>query len=163
MRCQSFRISVWKNRQPLFIRGTSYLSSLLMLVSVMICPALADHPVGVEIDPQLMRSGEKGDNWCVTWGADGALYTAQCDGRGWFDENGNMREFKNTHIWRITGGPDSKSFRAEMMEVFPDYSRSGLTEIYGPIIPPDDVTKFVPAGTKLRDGWNWYGYGYGSR
>ncbi len=169
MRCQSVRTSTWKNRQHFSIRGASYLS-FVTLVSVTICQALAGHPVGVEIDPQVMRSGDNGDNWCMTWGEDGALYTAQCDGRGWLDENGNMREFKNTHIWRITGGPDSKSphatfaerkatFRAEMMEVFPDYSRSGLTEIYGPIIPPDDVTKFVPAGTKLRDGWNWYGYG----
>jgi len=45
-----------------------------------------------------------------------------------------------------------------MLKGFPDYSRTGLTEIYGPIVEPDAVTKFPPAG-KLRDGWNWYGYG----
>ncbi len=115
-------------------------------------------PVGVEFDPHIFRSGEKGDNWCMTWGADGALYTAQCDGRGWYDENGKKRDFKNTQIWRITGGPDSAGFKAEMLEGFPDYSRTGYTEIYGPIIPPDSATRFPPPG-KLRDGWNWYGYG----
>lgn len=117
-----------------------------------------EYPVGAELDTTVFRSGHRGDNWFSTWGEDGALYTAQCDGSGWLYENGDKREYKNNLIWRITGGPDSASFKTERLEVYPDYSRTGLTEIYGPIVPPDTGIQFVPPG-KLRDGWNWYGYG----
>lgn len=137
------------------VRGILF---FIAVVSSITCQSPRQYPVGVEIDPAVFRSGEKGDNWCMTWGSDGALYTAQCDGRGWYDKDGNKREFKNTQIWRINGGPDADSFKAEMIDGFPDYSRTGLTEIYGPVIPPDSVTKFPPPG-RLRDGWNWYGYG----
>ena len=37
-------------------------------------------PVDIVIDDYIMRSGDRGDNWCLTWGEDGALYTNQCDG-----------------------------------------------------------------------------------
>ena len=114
-------------------------------------------PVDLEIDNYVMRSGDRGDNWFSTWGEDGALYTNQCDGRGWKNEDGSLREYHNNVIWRIFGGPDSSSFDPEPIE-YPDYSRSGYTEIYGPIIPPDTGIQFVPHG-KLRNGWNWYGYG----
>lgn len=114
-------------------------------------------PVDIVIDDYIMRSGDRGDNWCLTWGEDGALYTNQCDGRGWKNKDGSLRDYHNNVIWRITGGPDTITFSPAPIE-YPDYSRSGYTEIYGPIIPPDTAIKFVPAG-KLRDGWNWYGYG----
>ena len=115
VRCYYGCVLTDRNQRRLLVRAAWYGSLVLMLVWITTRQALGGHPIGLEIDPHVMRSGEKGDNWCVTWGADGALYTAQCDGRGWLDENGEMREFKNTQIWRITGGPDSKSFKAEMM------------------------------------------------
>jgi len=117
------------------------------------------YPVSATLDSKVIRNSEYGDNWFSTWGSDGAFYTSQCDGRGWLDDNGNIREFKNNQIWRITGGPDSASFRAEILEGYPDYSRTGITEIYGPIIAPDTTTKFPLPNSKERDGWNWYGYG----
>lgn len=114
-------------------------------------------PVDVEICETIMRSGDRGDNYFMTWGEDGALYANQCDGRGWINEDGSLRDYHNNVIWRITGGPVSLSFKPEPV-VYPDYSRTGFTEIYGPIVSPDTAIKFVPPG-KLRDGWNWYGYG----
>lgn len=116
------------------------------------------YPITVEFNPDIMRSGDNGDNWFMTIGEDDALYVAQCDGRGWYKDDGNKRDFKNHQAWRITGGPDSSSFKAAMID-YPDYSRTGLTEIHGPIIPPDSVIEFPRGNKKLLRDWNWYGYG----
>ena len=143
--------------------NNNFRNTLLILLIALLTSACQEprkaYPVGAKLDSKVIRSSEYGDNWFSTWGSDGAFYTAQCDGRGWLDENGNQREFKNNQIWRITGGPDSASLQAEMLEGYPDYSRTGITEIYGPIIPPDTTIKFPLPNSKERDGWNWYGYG----
>lgn len=121
------------------------------------CTRVPDIPTGVEFEPGVFRSGDNGDNWCVTWAADGDLYTSQCDGRGWRYPDGNQRDFMNNQVWQISGGPDSGSFRPIFLEDAPDYSRSAQTEIYGPIVPPDSCIEF-PQPDRL-DVWNWYGYG----
>lgn len=139
-----------------FINGV-LIAFLGMLISNCQEPKKA-YPVEAKLDSKVIRSSEYGDNWFSTWGSDGALYTAQCDGRGWLDENGNQREFKNNQIWRLSGDPES-GLKAEMLDGYPDYSRTGITEIYGPIIPPDTTTRFPLPNSKERDGWNWYGYG----
>ena len=142
------------------MNNKSILLLILFACSISAChESEKAYPVGATIDSKVIRSSEYGDNWFSTWGSDGAFYTAQCDGRGWLDKNGNQREFKNNQIWRITGGPDSASFRAEMLDGYPDYSRTGITEIYGSIISPDTTTRFPLSKSKERDGWNWYGYG----
>ena len=132
---------------------------MTVVIFVASCKKSPKYPVNAKLDSKVTRIAEWGDNWFCTWGSDGALYTAQCDGRGWLDDNGNKREFKNNQIWRITGSPDSANLHAEMLVGYPDYSRTGLTEIYGPVIPPDTVIEFPPPGSKLLEDWNWYGYG----
>lgn len=119
---------------------------------------LQSYPTGATIDSKVIRYSQYGDNWFSTCGSDGDFYTSQCDGRGWLDKNENQREFKNNQIWRLTGHPEN-SLQAEMLEGYPDYSRTGITEIYGPVIPPDNPTKFPLPNSKEKDGWNWYGYG----
>lgn len=116
------------------------------------------HPVGVDFNANITRLGDNGDNWCMTIGDDNALYTALCDGRGWLNADGSMKDFKNHHVLKITGGPDSTSFDAKMIH-YPDYSRTGLTEIHGPIIAPDSVIEFPSVSIKLMSDWNWYAYG----
>ena len=138
------------------IAGILIFSLVLFLMTT--CHQSRNLPVDVEFDPEIVRLGDNGDNWCMTIGEDGALYTAQCDGRGWYNEDGSKRDFKNYHVWRITGGPDTTSFHAEMID-HPDYSRTGLTEIHGPIIPPDSVIEFPSSSLELLHDWNWYGYG----
>lgn len=140
------------------IRIPNTVLTLLMLMAIIACQKNKKHPAGVDFDSKIVRLGDNGDNWCMTVGEDGALYTAQCDGRGWLNEDGSKKDFKNVHAWRITGGPDSTSFHAEMID-YPDYSRTGLTEIHGPIMPPDSVIEFPRVSKKLLADWNWYGYG----
>lgn len=114
-------------------------------------------PTGVEFEPYVFRSGDNGDNWCVTWAGDGDLYTSQCDGRGWRYKDGNQRDFMNNQVWRIAGGPDSVSFVSVYIDNAPDYSRTAQQEIYGSIESPDSCIEF-PQADRL-DVWNWYGYG----
>lgn len=135
-----------------------YLYILLVFFSALFaCNREIPVPVDVEIDDHVMRHGDRGDNWFMTWGADGALYSNQCDGRGWINPDGSLRNYHNNVIWRIEGGPDSASFSPEPIH-YPDYSRTGYTEIHGPILSPDTAIKFPPPGA-IRKGWNWYGYG----
>ncbi len=142
-----------------FTHITNLLLLILFTTFVVACKKPKTYPVDAILDSKVIRTGDVGDNWFSTWGSDGALYTAQCDGRGWLDDDGNKREFKNNQIWRITGSPDSVNIHAEMIEGYPDYSRSGLTEICGPIISPDTVTRFPLPNSEERRFWNWYGYG----
>ncbi len=114
-------------------------------------------PTGIGFNNYVFRSGDNGDNWCLTWAADGDLYTSQCDGRGWRYPDGRQRDFMNNHIWRIAGGPDSASFRSVFVEDAPDYSRTAQKEIYGPIVQPDTCIEFPPP--ERLDTWNWYAYG----
>lgn len=121
------------------------------------CSQQKQYPVGIEFEPYVFRSGDNGDNWCLTWAADGDLYTSQCDGRGWLYEDGSKRNFMNNQIWRISGGPDSLSFKASVLYGAPDYSRSAQEIVYGPIEPGDAYEEF-PQKDRL-DTWNWYAYG----
>ncbi len=131
---------------------------LFITINMMVGQTPKNHPIGVDFNPKIVRLGDNGDNWCMTVGEDNSLYTAQCDGRGWHNDDGSQKDFKNYHVWKITGGPDSTSFHAKMID-HPDYSRSGLAEIHGPIVPPDYVTEFPRVSKKLLSDWNWYGYG----
>lgn len=49
----------------------------------------------------LFRSSGRGDNWCLTWAADGAQVTSMCDG-SWL---GGETRF-HTRLYRVLGGPD---------------------------------------------------------
>ncbi len=114
-------------------------------------------PISLKFIGKPMLTGDRGDNWCVTWGADGMLYTAQCDGRGWVDEQNQIRAFRNHQLWQIAGGPDSASFKATPVSGYPDYTRIAQSEIYGPIDSTDSYGSFPPK--PRRDTWTWYGYG----
>lgn len=64
--------------------------------------AWADTPIGVTFHHDtLYRTDARGDNWCMTWAADGAKYTAMCDGN-WLGE----KQSYHNRLYRITGGPD---------------------------------------------------------
>ncbi len=147
--------------RQLFLTNFRFRNLLLIMLFPFLftmCIEEKKYPVGVDFDPEIVRLGDNGDNWCMTIGEDNALYTAQCDGRGWYNEDGSHKDFKNYHVWRITGGPDTAGFHAEMIN-HPDYSRTGLMEIHGPVIPPDSVIEFPRSSKELLHDWNWYGYG----
>ena len=133
--------------------------TILLLLSIGLFSACNHKPKPVDItfQPQVFRSADNGDNWCVTWAKDNLLYTSQCDGRGWSNKNGSSGDFMNNKIWKIDGGPDSASFNPQWIYEAPDYSRTAQQVIYGPIFSPDSTNRFPPQN-KL-DTWNWYSYG----
>jgi len=71
-------------------------------------------PRGVEFRKDTVhREATSGDNWCITWGADGHQYAAMCDGRGWDPE----KVFYRTRTYRIKGDVDG--FSVDLLENFP--------------------------------------------
>jgi hypothetical protein len=55
-------------------------------------------------DDTIRRLGGLGDNWYSTWGADGSLYVALCDGFGF---PGLPRRAYNSNLYRIEGHPET--------------------------------------------------------
>ncbi len=118
-------------------------------------------PTGVKFDEKVFRSGVFGDNWCMTWAADGDVYTSMCDGNGWLDENGRKPYFQNNQIYRLSGGPDEETFRAAPLVGAPDYSRKGQSDIIDvENLPEGDTLQNFPGKNKqARKTWTWYTYG----
>jgi hypothetical protein len=56
-------------------------------------------------DDTIQRLGGQGDNWYPTWGADGSLYVAMCDGAGFA---GMRRRYYNSRLIRVEGTPDGE-------------------------------------------------------
>jgi len=121
-------------------------------------------PTGVKFDQNVFRSGNKGDNWCMTWAADGDIYTSMCDGRGWLVDNEEKPYWQNNQVIRLSGTPGDKTFRGIPLEGAPDYSRMGQSDIISvENLPEGDSLQDFPGKNKLaRKTWTWYAYGIAS-
>jgi len=64
----------------------------------------------------IFRSDNRGDNWCITWTADGSQVTSMCDGN-WL---GGKQSYHN-HLYRILGDPDG--FSREDVPAYPQFVR----------------------------------------
>lgn len=54
----------------------------------------------------LFRSSGRGDNWCMTWAADGSVITSMCDGDWFQSERLDLAtDGYHNHLYRILGGP----------------------------------------------------------
>ena len=57
-------------------------------------------PEGVIFNKEtLKRLGASGDNWCLTWAADGSQIVSMCDGN-WLDQKNYASQIHN-HLYRI--------------------------------------------------------------
>ncbi len=91
-----------------------------------------ERPSGVELrGDTLRRVGGHGDNWCMTWAADGSQITSMDDG-GWLE---GPEAFSN-HLFRLVGGPGD--FRREDLPGYPSLAMNeggwfgyGLTSVDG--------------------------------
>ncbi len=73
-------------------------------------------PTGVVFHKEtLYRSDGTGDNWCITWAADGSQVTSMDDG-DWL----NTGHYFHNHLYRILGGPDH--FTRQNLPDYPDLS-----------------------------------------
>ena len=76
----------------------------------------ATRPTGVIFHQDtLFRSDNRGDNWCLTWAADGSQVTSMCDGN-WL---GGETQY-HSHLYRILGGPDN--FTREDLPGYPRFA-----------------------------------------
>jgi hypothetical protein len=62
--------------------------------------------------------GGCGDNWHMTWAANGTTYMGLCDGLGWEDVPGYNGKNYNTRVFGLHGEPPDHSF--EYLPGFPD-------------------------------------------
>ena len=96
-------------------------------------------PTGVSFHPEtIYRTREKGDNWCITWAADGSQVTSMDDGDWLGSRVGgeNRRGFHN-RLYRING--ESNNFDREELNGYPDFAGpEGNWFGYG-IVAVDDV------------------------
>jgi len=75
-------------------------------------------PTGVTFHrDQISRVGNRGDNWCITWAADGSQITSMDDG-AWI-KRPDATQFHN-RLYRIRGGPDE--FTRQEVPAYPDYT-----------------------------------------
>jgi len=77
-------------------------------------------PVGVELRTEsIKRLGYGGDNWCITWAADGSQVTSMCDG-DWLQEVSTQY---HNHLYRILG--DADNFTKEDIPNYPQFIKAG--------------------------------------
>jgi hypothetical protein len=141
-------------------RGLLVVTFVCMSLFSLTCNAEGNIPAGVKFDPDVFRSGNKGDNWFMTWAADGDIYTSMCDGRGWLVENEELPNWHNNQIIRLSGTPGDKTFRGTPLEGAPDYSRTGQSDIINiENLPEGDRLQNHPKSKIARKTWTWYAYG----
>ncbi len=80
-----------------------------------------------------------GDNWHMTWAADGSQFVGLCDGSGWPEIRGHDLKSYNSRIFRIHGEPPEPEF--EYLPGFPDL----------PSKPPDQVNRYYGFGIIALD------------
>ncbi len=62
------------------------------------------------LDDTVHRTICNGDNWHMTWAADGRQYTSLCDGAGWPHMPGYGRAGYNTRVYTVAGDPPNLTF-----------------------------------------------------
>ncbi|MGH7997185.1 MAG: serine hydrolase [Opitutaceae bacterium] len=109
----------------------------------------------------VVRRARGSDNWPVTWGADGALYTAYGDGHGFAPY---VPEKLSLGFARVTGGPDrfsGRNVRSHTGEQFGDgpsgKKASGLLMMDGVLYMWVRNAKSSQLAWSFDDGtsWNW--------
>ncbi len=105
-------------------------------------------PVGVNFHlDTLYRPDGHGDNWCITWAADGSQITNMDDGN-WLGEK--ARRYHN-HLYRITG--DSVGFERSDLPGYPDFAR-GVGSWFGYGIIAVDGVLYAALSKTPRLGWS---------
>jgi hypothetical protein len=124
----------------------STLSGLLLVSAA--CGKNPPVPLSVSFHYEtLLRIGDHGDNWCLTWTADGSQVTSMCDGN-WL----NGADRYHNHLYRIRG--EAKGFTREEIPAYPrfTYDLSGWFG-YGVLSIGDHLYSMV----SKTPGENWSG------
>ena len=133
----------------------SVLGTLLCVCSAVTAEGIS----GVTFSEDVFRWGVSGDNWCMTWAADGDIYTSLDDGCGWTDPCDRSKDFRNNGVFRISGGPEAGTLQAALLDGSPDYSNAGRPKRWN-----NDLQQLSwqwvdeDTGRKTTNK-NWYAYG----
>ncbi len=100
------------------LRASKTLSLLILFSAAFVlsgCQSKQAKPVGVIFEyDTLKRLGHRGDNWCMTWAADGSKITSMDDGN-WLQ---GPHRYSN-HLYRISGVPDD--FTRDDIPAYPSF------------------------------------------
>ncbi len=122
--------------------GAPHLAVLLLIIASQVGYAgIKPVPTGVVFCKNtLYRSDARGDNWCITWAADGTQITSMCDGN-WL---GGKQSYHN-HLYRVVGDPDD--FARQDVPGYPQFvSKTGSWFGYG-IVSVDGILYSVVSKT----------------
>ena len=100
--------------------------------------------VGIErLDDTAVLNVGNGDNWHMTWAADGRQFTGLCDGEGFAGIPGETGEYRNSRVYAIIGDAPKHHF-----EFLPGYQ----PQIAPKWIAPDGKS-FWLVWTNFRGGY----------
>ena len=99
---------------------------------------------GIHFHYPVLRRCRNGDNWCMTWAADGHQYTSCDDGWGW-DYTGRGAKYNN-RVWRLRGGPHD--FQVDFLPNYPDYRERDRWYGYGIISVKGTLYHFVTCASE---------------
>ena len=123
---------------------------VLLCISIFIsnCGDKPVKPVNVQFHTEtLIRLGHPGDNWCITWTAEGDQLTSMCDGN-WL----NGKHHYHNHVYRIVG--DADTFTREDIPGYPQFVRElGGWFGYGVVSVGNNIYSMV----SKTPGENWSG------
>ncbi|WP_373513865.1 hypothetical protein, partial [Persicitalea sp.] len=102
----------------------------ILLASVFFClflfnvsPPPRKLPKGVQFKTEtLVRKGNFGDNWCMTWGADNNIYTMLDDGNGWWgnkEKNNKLPDWQGSMMLQIQGDQNFEDKDVKKMAGWP--------------------------------------------
>lgn len=104
-------------------------------------------PIGVAFEKDtLYRSDGRGDNWCITWAADGSQVASMCDGN-WL---GGKPSYHN-HLYRILGGPSG--FTRQDVPGYPQFAW-GTGSWFGYGIVSVDGALYATISKTPKNSWS---------
>ena len=123
------------------------LCPLVLVLLTASAGAAAIRPSGVVFHKDtLFRSDNRGDNWCLTWAADGSQVTSMCDGN-WL---GGETSY-HSHLYRVIGGPDD--FRRADIPNYPQFAW-GTGSWFGYGIVSIDGALYATISKTPRNRWS---------
>ena len=105
-------------------------------------------PTGVIFHHEsLRRTAGHGDNWCMTWAANGSTVTSMCDG-AWLPSAENF----HNRLYRVTGGPED--FGRSELEGYPRFVMGSRSSWFGYGIVSVDGVLYSAISKTPRDQWS---------
>jgi len=100
------------------------------------CYSQKEYPVDVSFKHNtITRKGDRGDNWCQTWAADGNIYTMMDDGNGWWGKSSakEVSVSQGSICIQIKGDENFTAANVKKMSGWPENPATSPFYAYGTI------------------------------